>query len=504
MLRNLEQFRCWCGGLDDGVAEATPAAQRLLRQTNVKSALAPITSLLLLISLVCVAVQCPLRADDAPAENDPATLLDRIKSVTEQLDLNPDQRTQIESAFKKAADDLQAAREELQNASPDEKLARFRDLLTDLRQQVGQVLTADQKAELQQRLQSLRNSTTTPSDQGRATRSGTAAAPRGDAPAGRESGQNGQRMGGPGRGMQFIQRLKNNLDQLGLNADQQSQVDALVKDVQQQIQTLRAGIQNGSLERSTAREQIRSMVESTRTKLGNILTPDQQEKLLELMQPGQSGAANRPPFPNRPPPQNTATPPPAPVVPRSAAQPAAKAAAPVPPAVPAVVGPAIGQPAPDFSLKALNGESVGLSSYNHKLLVLVLGSYTNPSFRDRAAGLELLRNQYGGRGVNFLIIYTRETHPTGGWEVQRNKTDNIDIVQPGTESQRASIAQRAKTALNLSILMATDTMDNKTATAYAVGDGTPAYLIGRDGKILFHQSWLEPMALGDAIEAVLK
>jgi hypothetical protein len=58
--------------------------------------------------------------------------------------------------------------------------------------------------------------------------------------------------------------------------------------------------------------------------------------------------------------------------------------------------------------------------------------------------------------------------------------------------------------MNLSILMAPDTMDNKTATAYAVGDGVAAYLIGRDGKILFHQSWLEPMALEAAIEDAMK
>jgi hypothetical protein len=52
--------------------------------------------------------------------------------------------------------------------------------------------------------------------------------------------------------------------------------------------------------------------------------------------------------------------------------------------------------------------------------------------------------------------------------------------------------------------MATDSMDDKTASAYAVADGTPAYVIGRDGKILFRQSWLEPMALDEAIENALK
>ncbi len=147
---------------------------------------------------------------------------------------------------------------------------------------------------------------------------------------------------------------------------------------------------------------------------------------------------------------------------------------------------------------------MNLAAYKHKVLVLVFASYTNPSFRDRAAGLEALREQYGAQGANFLIIYTSETHPAGGWEVARNKTDGISITQPTTQAQRNQIAVTAKSALNLSIDVAPDTMDNKTATAYAVGDGTPAYIIGRDGKILFHQSWLEPMALEEAIVDALK
>jgi hypothetical protein len=438
----------------------------------------------------------PVARAQTPPQGDPITVLDHVKQLTEQLQFTADQKTQIEALFKKADDDVRSAKEDMQNASEEERRARFGDIFSDLRLQIGQLLSDDQRVELRQKLQTLRNATTAPSNSAESPNPGaqTPAPAPPNAPTRRPGGfglNNGTGRagggGGPQRGVQFLQRLKNNLDQLGLSAGQQTRVDDLLTDVRQQLQTLRQGIQSGSTDRSTAREKVQSILAASRTKLTAILTPDQLDKLRNLMPqafgqggggPGGAGIGNI---------AAKSPPPPLPTT-----KPFARAA------------PAVDQQAPDFSLKTLNGQTVRLSSYNHKLLVLVFGSYSNPPFRDKAAGLEALRDQYGTRGVEFLIVYTRETHPFGGWEVQRNKTDKIEIAQPATDRDRESIAARAKTAMKLSITMALDTMDDKTAAAYSVGDGAPAYLIGRDGKILFHQSWLEPMALGDAIEDGLK
>jgi hypothetical protein len=289
----------------------------------------------------------------------------------------------------------------------------------------------------------------------------------------------------------MLTRLKISLDQLGLSPDQQTQVDQILEDIRQQLQALRAGVGNGTVDRDSARDKVLSILQASRTKLAGILTPEQQDKLRQLL-PQNPGAPGNPPpgdAPSGSGSKNTSI---------------ATPSTPVPPPASSPQPLAVGQQAPDFSLRTLNGETVGLSSYNHKLLVLVLGSYTNPSLRDRAPGLESLREHYSGLGVSFLLVYTRETHPTGGWEIERNKTDNIDIAQPKTQPERNRIAEGAKAAMNLSISFAPDTMDDKTGTAYAVGDGVAAYLISRDGKILFHQSWLEPMALGDAIEEAVK
>jgi len=455
--------------------------------------------LLLALATSTAVAQSPPESPSSSAINlDPLALLDRIKNLTEQLNLNTEQRTQIDAIFKSSAEEMQGAIGDLQNASPEEKTARFGQLLGDLREEIGPLLDDDQKAELQQKLQGLRNPSTAPEDTGNTPnqRSQTPAVAGGQAGGAGQSGAPPAGAGpgtgaGAGRGVQMLTRLKNGLDQLGLSADQQTQIDQILEDIRQQLQTLRAGVGNGTVDRDSARDKVLSILQASRTKLAGILTPEQQDKLRQLLPQNPGAPGNRPPGD-----ASSGT--------GSKNTPIARPSSPVPPPASSPQPLAVGQQAPDFSLRTLNGETVGLSSYNHKLLVLVLGSYTNPSLRDRAPGLESLREHYSGLGVSFLLVYTRETHPTGGWEIDRNKTDNIDIAQPKTQPERNRIAEGAKAAMNLSVPFAPDTMDDKTGTAYAVGDGVAAYLISRDGKILFHQSWLEPMALGDAIEEAVK
>ncbi len=435
--------------------------------------------------------------------------------MVNQLRLEADQKTQIDDIFRRTADDLASAQQDLQNATPQDRAARLSDILAGLRQQVGEVLTDDQKSELAQKLQDLRDDPPAPPMATPPVVTPPVAAPpvaapppgRGDAPSTNAPPR-------PGQGKQLFQRLEGNLAQLNLSSDQQSQINDLLQGMRQKMEQLHASVESGQMPRRVARQKVGELVQDLRQQLAQILTPEQLHKLRDLM----ASAAQPPPARN-----STASPP-------AAAAQQKEGLAPVPVPVPPFAGnppasssatashpseahasppnqaaaPAIGQAAPDFVLKSLDNSAANLAAYKHRLLVLVLASYTNPTFRDKAAALDSLYEQYIGSGVGFLVIYTRETHPAGGWEVQRNKTDNISIPQPSTEADRRSIADAARSALKLSIPFAVDTMDDKTATAYAVGDGVAAYLIDRDGKVLFHQNWLEPDALEDAITTALK
>jgi hypothetical protein len=164
----------------------------------------------------------------------------------------------------------------------------------------------------------------------------------------------------------------------------------------------------------------------------------------------------------------------------------------------ASAGPAIGAAAPDFTLNKLDGSQVQLSALKGRVIVLVFGSYSAPSFRKRVPGLEKLRSDFGTRATVF-VVYSREAHPTGEWEISRNKDDGISVEQARTMDARKSAATTARDKLKITTPILLDTLGNDTALAYGAGVNS-AYVIGRDGTIIARQQWFEPTALRRAIE----
>jgi hypothetical protein len=161
-----------------------------------------------------------------------------------------------------------------------------------------------------------------------------------------------------------------------------------------------------------------------------------------------------------------------------------------------------GQVASDFALTKLDGRPVQLSSFMGRVLVVLFGNHTSPSFRERVADYEQLRRQFANR-AEFLIIYTRESHPVGEWEVDRNKRDKLAIEQPASLDERKAIAQQAKQTLKITIPMAIDSMDDRTAQSYD-GFTSAAAVIGRDGTVVGHLKWADAYALRRLIEQAMQ
>jgi hypothetical protein len=149
----------------------------------------------------------------------------------------------------------------------------------------------------------------------------------------------------------------------------------------------------------------------------------------------------------------------------------------------------------------LTGRSIALSSFKSKPLVIEFGSYSSPSFRQRAATMEILQRQYEMR-VDFLIVYTKEAHPVGGWEIDRNKDENIRVPAAGDMNARKIAARDAKQALKITIPIALDSIDDKTTSAYGAGENG-AVIVGRDGKIVAKENWCDAFRLKAALEDVL-
>jgi Spy/CpxP family protein refolding chaperone len=267
----------------------------------------------------------------------------------------------------------------------------------------------------------------------------------------------------------FMQRLHSAVDQLQLSTEQRMRVRHVMDETSQRLQDLRRDAQNGG---SQLHEKFQAIVQDMRQQLRSILTPQQQEQLRDLLSS-----------------DNAASP---------TTQPAEHADAPPP----QITSLHVGQKAPDFVLQKLDGPSVALSSFKGKIVLLVFGSYSSPIFREHAAAVQQLRNQYVPR-INPLIIYTKENYPAGDWDIERNKEQNISISQASNMDARIAAARQARDRLELSVPILLDSMDDKTASDYDAFSNA-AVLIGRDGTVLFFQKWFEPYALRAAIDVALK
>jgi hypothetical protein len=249
--------------------------------------------------------------------------------------------------------------------------------------------------------------------------------------------------------------------------------------------------------------------------LAQILTEQQRARLRELMRSGQG--QDQPPAPELRQQRRQTQPPrdrgpdrrrqdrhqPAPATDATRADSSQQAAAPSALAPPGQQELDVGQPVPDFALSKLDGATVQLSSlYRERPVLLVFGSFSSPTFRQRAAGLEQIRREFGSR-LNLLLVYTREHHPLSQGQVQRNKEEGIEVEQPAHAEARAALARRTRAALRLSVPIVIDTMDDAVANAFYVQDNCPAFLIARDGTLLARQRWFEPYAMRRIIQDAL-
>ena len=163
--------------------------------------------------------------------------------------------------------------------------------------------------------------------------------------------------------------------------------------------------------------------------------------------------------------------------------------------------PRVGDAAPDFSLTRLGGRRVSLGDFEHKVLVLIFGSYSCPTFRGHAAGLEALRDDVGYR-ANFLVVYTREAYPAGEWDVPRNAADGVSVPAHADAAARAAAARLARSRLGLKVDVAPDGMDDAVTEAYG-GFPNAAVVVGRDGTVVARQRWLDPSGLRRPIDEAI-
>jgi hypothetical protein len=174
----------------------------------------------------------------------------------------------------------------------------------------------------------------------------------------------------------------------------------------------------------------------------------------------------------------------------------------------ATAGPDLGDPAPDLELRDLDDGLVRLSDlWSRAPVILVLGSYTTPRFRDTVGELERIGAAFGA-AVEATVIYTIEAHPEGSESpyargVADGDAGGVEVAQAANLEERIAVAREARANLTLgSLRVLVDGMDNAAWEAYGPAPNT-AFLI-EGGYVVDRQTWFNPVAMDQTLRALLR
>lgn len=149
-----------------------------------------------------------------------------------------------------------------------------------------------------------------------------------------------------------------------------------------------------------------------------------------------------------------------------------------------------GDRVPDFDLPILRGgrfRSADLSETGPALLIF--GSYTCPVTDNAAPGLNDLHARFGD-SVRFVMVNVREAHPAKA------------VPQPKSLDEKMAHAEQLRDFYGFKFEVAADDIDGTLHRAMSPKPNS-AYLLGKDGVILFRAQWADDTkALAAALDAV--
>lgn len=172
-------------------------------------------------------------------------------------------------------------------------------------------------------------------------------------------------------------------------------------------------------------------------------------------------------------------------------------------------GATVGETLPgDLALHMLNKRERKLSTLlaKQRPTVIVLGSISSPSFRDRLVDLPWLVREIG-RSSEVLVVYTREQHPAGGaWRAARNEEEQIRIPAHNELADRIALAERIREADGMDdVTVVVDAMDDRLLETLLGEEGLErshnvAVVVSPEGEVLARQDWFDPSGIPAILE----
>ena len=153
--------------------------------------------------------------------------------------------------------------------------------------------------------------------------------------------------------------------------------------------------------------------------------------------------------------------------------------------------PGPGDRVPDFDLPTLGGGRFRSSDLGETgPALLIFGSYTCPVTDSAAPGLNELHARFGDR-VRFVMVNVREAHPGKA------------VPQPKALDEKTAHAEQLRDGYGFGFEVAVGDIDGTLHRALSPKPNS-AYVLGKDGTILFRAQWADDTkALAAALDAVV-
>lgn len=149
----------------------------------------------------------------------------------------------------------------------------------------------------------------------------------------------------------------------------------------------------------------------------------------------------------------------------------------------------------DFTLPvAQDGSTYSLRKNDGKVRAFMFANITNPPARMQMERWSRLVQKYAKEDVQLFVIYGPELHPG-------DKKKFKAYPMPKSEYERMAYAQEFAQLGNLPVLV--DGLNNATFEAYGKAPNG-AYLIDKDGTLVFRGTWADARKMEHMIDTLLK
>lgn len=152
-----------------------------------------------------------------------------------------------------------------------------------------------------------------------------------------------------------------------------------------------------------------------------------------------------------------------------------------------VIGPDVGNKAPDFPLTTTDGETKRLLDFSSDFLVLEMGSITCPLFQSRRGIMEPLSRQ---SGISSAVLYVREAHP--GADIQSHKSFD----------EKKACASRLKIEDGETRTVFIDGLEGLAHSAYGSMPNA-VFIINKNGCVVYRSDWNNPSATRKAVQELV-